>query len=62
MVGAASLEEYKALRQEIQSRGHLIVQIFTISLVIVATFISGIGIYVLRNLPNIEDQPSLLYS
>jgi len=61
MASDATLEEYKALRQEIQSRAHLIIQIFTVNLIILVPFISGIAFYVLRNLTDIKDQPNLLY-
>ena len=56
-----SLEEYKALRQEIDSRAHLIIQIFTVSLSISVPLISGITFYVLKNFANIINQQNIIY-
>ena len=61
MPTATNLEEYKALRQEIESRAHLIVQVFATSLVVLVPFISGIAVYELRNQADIKAEPSLLY-
>jgi len=60
MATATELEEYKALRREIDSRAHLIVQIFAISLAILVPFISGITVYELQSQTAINAGPSLL--
>ena len=56
-----SLEEYKALRQEIDTTAHLIIQIFTISLSISVPLISGITFYVLNNFNNINNHQNFIY-
>ncbi len=62
MSSTAELEEYKVLREEVQSRVHGFIQVFTISLLILVPFISGIIIYWLQSRADMKADPSLFYA